>query len=199
MTNPTLKTDSNRVNLSPDIEPEGEPWRTMESEDALAYLVDADAAQRTLEGRRAASRLGLVGIANKRRLVAWRRENQLCPKCGRALPADEPFKHCPRCRRSFREHQRHVNANMTEPQRLARNERARRSYHKLANGKPAPPKRIAEVVAPMVAEVVAPMVAEVVAPMVAEVVAPTGPKRDRAAYFRAYRAAKANREAEAKS
>ena len=110
----------------------------MTAEDALAYLVDADAARRTLEGRRAANRLGLVGIANKRRLVAWRRENQLCPKCGSGLPADEPFKHCPRCRQSFREHQRHVNATLNERQRLARNERARRSYHKLVHGKPPP-------------------------------------------------------------
>ena len=112
---------------------------------------------------------GLAGLANRRRLVAWRRENGLCPKCGRAIRADEPeFKHCRRCREAFREYQRHVNANLTEPQRLARNERARRSYHKLAHGKPAPPK--------------------VVTPMVTRNQA-GGPIRARAAYMRRYRAA----------
>ena len=173
----------------------------MTAEDALAYLVDADAARRTLEGRRAANRLGLVGIANKRLLVAWRRENQLCPKCGRGLPANEPFKHCERCRRAFRQYQRHVNANLTERQRLLRNERARRSYHKLAHGK-APPAKVVtrEVVTPLVTEVVTP------APMVT-VVTPkvrksnlwtatkeqtaAGPKRDRAEYMREYRASRA--------
>ena len=181
----------------------------MTAEDALAYLVDADAARRTLEGRRAANRLGLVGIANKRLLVAWRRENQLCPKCGRGLPANEPFKHCERCRRAFRQYQRHVNANLTERQRLLRNERARRSYHKLAHGK-APPAKVVtrEVVTPLVTEVVTPLVTEVVtpAPMVT-VVTPkvrksnlwtatkeqtaAGPKRDRAEYMREYRASRA--------
>ena len=170
MTSPTVTPDFHTVNPSPDIEPE--PWRSMTAEDALAYLADADAAQRTLEGRRAANRLGLVGIANHRRLVAWRRENQLCPKCGSGLPADEPFKHCPRCRQSFREYQRHFNANLNEPQRRARNERARRSYHKIMHGKPPPSK--------------------VVAPET-----PAGPKRDRAAYFRTYRAAKTKLKAEA--
>ena len=80
---------------------EGEPWRSMTAEDALAYLVAADAAQRTLEGRRTAQGLGLIGIANKRRLVAWRRTAGLCPKCGSGLPADAQFKHCGRCRQSF--------------------------------------------------------------------------------------------------
>ena len=113
----------------------------MTAEDALAYLVAASAARRTMEGRDEAYALRLGGIGNRKRLVAWRRENGLCPKCGRSIRADEPeFKHCRRCREAFREYQRHVNANLTEPQRLARNERARRSYHKLAHGKPAPPK-----------------------------------------------------------
>ena len=192
MTAPNLRPAAARVNAHDD----DEPWRCMTAEDALASLVDADAAQRTLEGRRTANRLGLVGIANKRRLVAWRRENQLCPKCGRGLPADEPFKHCPRCRRSFREHQRRVNANLTEPQRLARNARARKSYYKITHGKPPPPK----VVAPVVTPVVTP---DPVVTRSAKVVTrdqKTGaPLRDRAAYMREYRSGKADRKAEAKS
>ena len=144
----------------------------MTAEDALAYLVAEDAARRTMEGRDKAYALRLGGIGNRKRLVAWRRENRLCPKCGRATPADEPFKHCRRCREAFREYQRHVNANLTEPQRLARNERARKSYHKLAHGKAAPPKVVAQPAPP------------------SEVVARNGPKRDRASYFRAYRLAR---------
>ena len=151
----------------------------MTAEDALAYLVAEDAARRTMEGRDEAYALRLGGIGNRKRLVAWRRENGLCPKCGRAIRADEPeFKHCRRCREAFREYQRHVNANLTEPQRLARNERARKSYHKLAHGKPAPPKVIT-LVTP-----------KVVTPMVARNQT-GGPIRDRAAYMRAYRARKA--------
>ena len=147
----------------------------MTAEDALAYLVAEDAARRTLEGRDEAYALRLGGISNRKRLVAWRRENGLCPKCGRAIRADEPeFKHCRRCREAFREYQRHVNANLTEPQRLARNERARRSYHKLAHGKPAPPKAVTPMVTPMVTRDKT-----------------GGPKRDRAKYMRAYRARKA--------
>ncbi len=150
-----------------------EPWRSMTAEDALAYLVAEDAARRTSEARDEAYGLRLGGIANRKRLVAWRRENGLCPKCGRAIRADEPeFKHCRRCRQAFREYQRHVNANLNERQRLARNERARRSYHKLVHGKAPPPK----VVAP--------------GPMVTPVTPVTraGPKRDRAEYMREYRA-----------
>ena len=151
--------------------PEGETWRRMSAADALAYLVAQDAARRTMEGRdEAYVSLRRGGIGNRKRLVAWRRENGLCPKCGRAIRADEPeFKHCRRCREAFREYQRHVNANLSEPgKRLARNERARRSYHKLAHGKAAPPK--------------------VVTPMAyADSGRPDdGPKRDRAAYMRAY-------------
>ena len=158
----------------------------MERSDALRYLVDADAAQRTLEGRRAASRLGLVGIANKGRLVAWRRENQLCPKCGSGLPADEPFKHCPRCRQSFREHQRYVNATLTEPQRLARNQRARRRYHKITHGKPPPELAKRRRMATPTIPVVTPE------PMVTPVVTreAEGPIRDRASYMRQYRASR---------
>ena len=164
--------------------PEGETWRRMRAEDALAYLVAASAARRTMEGRDEAYALRLGGIGNRKRLVAWRRENGLCPKCGRAIRADEPeFKHCRRCREAFREYQRHVNANLTEPQRLARNERARRSYHKLVHGKAAPPK----VATP--GPMVTPMVTEVVTP--AATPTPAGPKRDRAAYMRAYRASQA--------
>ena len=159
--------------------PEGETWRRMRAADALAYLVAQDAARRTMEGRDEAYALRLGGIGNRKRLVAWRRENGLCPKCGRAIRADEPeFKHCRRCREAFREYQRHVNANLTEPQRLARNERARKSYHKLAHGKPAPPKVIT-LVTP-----------KVVTPMVARNQT-GGPIRDRAAYMCAYRARKA--------
>ena len=147
----------------------------MTAEDALAYLVAEDAARRTMEGRDEAYALRLGGIGHRKRLVAWRRENGLCPKCGAAIPADErEFKHCRRCREAFREYQRHVNANLTEPQRLARNERARRSYHKLAHGKPAPPKVVTPMVTPMVTRDKT-----------------GGPKRDRAAYMRAYRARKA--------
>ena len=178
--------------------PEGETWRRMSAADALAYLVAQDAARRTMEGRDEAYALRLGGIGNRKRLVAWRRENGLCPKCGRAIPADEPeFKHCRRCREAFREYQRHVNANLTEPQRLARNERARRSYHKLVHGKTPPPKVVA-VVAP---KVVAAEVVAVVAPPSTSTKKETaaGPKRDRALYFREYRAARAKRKAEAKS
>ena len=147
----------------------------MTAADALAYLVAQDAARRTREGRDEAYGLRLGGIANRKRLVAWRRENGLCPKCGRAIRADEPeFKHCRRCREAFREYQRHVNANLTEPQRLARNERARRSYHKIAHGKPAPPKVVTPMVTPMVTRDKT-----------------GGPKRDRAEYMRAYRSRKA--------
>ena len=129
-----------------------------------------------MEGRDEAYALRLGGIGNRKRLVAWRRENGLCPKCGRAIRADEPeFKHCRRCREAFREYQRHVNANLTEPQRLARNERARRSYHKLVHGKAAPPKVVTPMVTP---KVVTPK------PMA------DGPKRDRAEYMREYRASK---------
>ena len=153
---------------------QAEPWRTMSAEDALAYLAAEDAAQRTLEGRAEAYARRLGGYANRRRLVAWRRENGLCPKCGRARRADDPeFKHCRICRKAFREHQRHLNANLTEPQRLARNERARRSYHKLAHGKAPPPKAVTGEV-----------------PVVTPMVTPTitgGPKRDRAEYMRQYR------------
>ena len=138
----------------------------MTAEDALAYLVAEDAARRTMEGRDEAYGLRLGGIANRKRLIAWRRENGLCPKCGRAIRADEPeFKHCRRCRAAFSLQQRRYNANLTEPQRLARNARARRSYHKLA-----PPK--------------------VVTPMVTRNQT-GGPIRARAAYMRAYRARKA--------
>ena len=147
----------------------------MTPKDALAYLLAEDAARRTDEARDEAYGLRLGGIANRKRLIAWRRENGLCPKCGRAIRADEPeFKHCRRCRAAFSLQQRRYNANLTEPQRLARNARARRSYHKIAHGKPAPPK--------------------VVTPMVTPTVTRDktgGPKRARAAYMREYRARKA--------
>ena len=154
----------------------------MTAEDALAYLVAEDAARRTREGRDEAYGLRLGGRANRKRLIAWRRENGLCPKCGRAIPVDEvEYKHCPKCRAAFRHHQRHVNANLTEPQRRARNERERQRYHKIMHGRPAPPR----VAAPKRTRVAAP----VVTPLVTPVAAPTGPRRDRAAYMRAYRAA----------
>ena len=147
-----------------------EPWRSMEAEDALAYLVAEDVARRTEEGRDEAYGRRLGGIGNRRRLVAWRRENGLCPKCGRAIPADEAeFKHCPRCRESFRLTQRYINANLNEHQRLARNERGRRSYHKLVHGKAPPPKVVRR--------------GAMVTPP-----ARVGPKRDRAEYMREYRA-----------
>ena len=146
----------------------------MTAEDALAYLVAEDAARRTMEGRDEAYGLRLGGIGNRKRLVAWRRENGLCAKCGRAIPANEPFKHCPKCRAAFRDwEKRRTRHGLTEAQRLARNERARRSYHKLVHGKPAPPK-----------------VVTLVTPMVTRDKT-GGPKRDRAAYMRAYRARKA--------
>ena len=58
----------------------------MTAEDALAYLVAEDAARRTMEGRDKAYALRLGGIGNRKRLVAWRRENRLCPKCGARPP-----------------------------------------------------------------------------------------------------------------
>ena len=178
----------------------------MTPKDALAYLLAEDAARRTDEARDEAYALRLGGIANRKRLVAWRRENGLCPKCGRAIRADEPeFKHCRRCREAFREYQRHVNANLTEPQRLARNERARRSYYKLTHGKPPPElvtrrRMVTPVVTPdpMVTEVVTPGQRTDLKPSTSDVPSlsvqkptPGGPKRDRAAYMRAYRARKA--------
>ena len=160
----------------------------MTPKDALAYLLAEDAARRTDEARDEAYGLRLGGIANRKRLIAWRRENGLCPKCGRAIRADEPeFKHCRRCRAAFSLQQRRYNANLTEPQRLARNARARRSYHKITHGK-LPPKPVT----PLVTEVVTPVI-----PMVTPAATPTqeqmaaGPKRDRAAYMRAYRSRKA--------
>ena len=189
--------------MPPDLDEavEAEPWRSMTAEDALRHLLDADAARRTMEAQAEAYRLGLGGLSNRRRLVAWRRENGLCPKCGRAIRADEAeFKHCRRCRQTFREQQRHFNASLTEPQRLARNERARKSYHKLAHGKAAPPKVVTLITPKVVTrEVVTPMVTP--DPMVTPVVTPpststkkqtaAGPKRDRAEYMRAYRADRA--------
>ena len=158
----------------------------MTAEDALAYLVAADVARRTQEGRDDAYALRLGGIANRKRLVAWRRENGLCAKCGCAIPADEAeFKHCPKCRKAFREWERRRSRNLTEPQRLARNERARRSYHKFRHGKPAPPK-----VVTLVTKTRTKMVAPMVTPMVTRDKA-DGPKRDRAMYMRKYRARKA--------
>ena len=192
MTAPNLKNDGTRVN--------GDAWRAMSAEDALAYLVAEDVARRTAAGQSESQRLGLGGLANRRLLVAWRLERGLCAKCGRAIPADQKtFRNCPRCRKSFRDRERRKALNLTEAERLARNARSRRSYFKIVHGTPPPPKVVAPVVAPMVvAPVVAPMVAEV-APVVAQEQTAAGPKRDRAAYFRAYRAAKADREAEAKS
>ena len=172
--------------MSPPEQVDDEPWRCMSAEDALAFLLVADAARRTDEGRDEAYGLRLGGIGNRKRLVAWRREHGLCAKCGRAIPADELFKHCPKCRAAFRDWERRRNLNLTEAQRLERNERARRSYHKLAHGKAAPPKVVA-VVAPKVVAVVA------------QKQTAAGPKRDRAGYFREYRAAKAKLKAEAKS
>ena len=145
-----------------------------------------DVARRTSEGRDGAYALRLGGLANRKRLVAWRRENGLCAKCGRAIPADEAqFKHCPKCRKAFRDWERERSRNLTEPQRLARNERARRSYHKLAHGKPAPPK-----VVTLVTKTRTKMVTPMVTPMVTRDKT-GGPKRDRAEYMRAYRARKA--------
>ena len=115
---------------------DGAPWRSMTAAAALAWLLAEDVARRASEPPPPS----LGGHANRKKLVAWRRENGRCSKCGRAIPADEQFVHCRRCRKSFRDWQRHRGQNLTEPQRLARNERARRSYHKLTHGKPAPPK-----------------------------------------------------------
>ena len=191
MTIPTVKPDFHPVNPSPEIEPEGEPWRSMSADDALDYLAAQDAARRTEEARDKAYGLRLGGYANRRQLVAWRCENGLCAKCGRAIPADEAeFKHCPRCRQSFCEQQRRVNANLTEPQRLARNERARRSYHKLTHGKAPPPKATWRALARLSTPTLPPVTptGTPVTPTTVMRVAPAGPKRDRAEYMRAYRA-----------
>ena len=183
MTNPKLKYPTATVNSLSDLEPVRDPWRTMTAQDALAFLLAEDAAQRTLD----AHELRLGGFSNRRRLRAWRRENGLCPKCGTATPADKPkFKHCQKCRDAMSEQQRRFNANLTEPLRLARNERARRSYHKITHGKPPPElvmrrRMVTEVVTPVI-----PVVTEVVtpaAPPTQEQIA-AGPKRDRAEYMR---------------
>ena len=161
--------------------PEGETWRRMSAADALAYLVAQDAARRTREGRDEAYGLRLGGIGNRKRLVAWRRENGLCPKCGRAIPADEPeFKHCRRCREAFREYQRHVNANLTEPQRLGGTSAraARATTNSSARQAAAAQGGYAGSGYAVTAEVVTRDKTG-------------GPKRDRAAYMRAYRARKA--------
>ena len=163
-----------------------EPWRSMTAEDALRHLVAEDVARRTSAARDEAYGLGLGGAANRKRLVAWRREHGLCAKCGRAIPADELFKHCPKCRKAFRERERRKTLNLTPALRLARAERSRRSYYKLAHGAPPPPKVVA-VVAPVVA-VVAPVVAPKVVAAATRKQTAAGPKRDRAAYFREYRA-----------
>ena len=135
---------------------EGDPWRSMTPENALAYLVAEDVARRTDEARDEVYGRRLGGIANRKRLVAWRREHGVCAKCGRAIPADESeFKHCPRCRAAFRDwEKRRTRHGLTEAQRLARNERARRSYHKLVHGKAPPPKVVT--LDPMVTPVVTP-------------------------------------------
>ena len=161
--------------------------------DALAWLVAEDVARRAREN----PPLGMAGAANRKKLVAWRRANERCPKCGRAIPADEQFIYCPRCRAiAFAEYQRHINRNLTHTQRLARNARSNRSYHKLTHGRPPPPK----VVTPPGPNGYA------TGPMVTPDprwlrrrprwlrgprwlrTSPASPKRDRAAYMRAYRA-----------
>ena len=143
------------------------PWRSMTAADALAWLVAEDVARRASE-RHAP---GLSGPANRKRLIAWRREHGFCPKCGRPIPADEQFIHCPRCRQAFREWEKR--RPHTEAQRLARNARARRYYNRII--KPGLPK----VVTPMVTP----------GPMVTRNQPGTGKaKRDRAEYMRAYRA-----------
>ena len=186
-----------------DLSPmDGDPWRSMSAEGALAFLLAEDVARRTSAARDEAYGLRLGGIANRKRLVAWRRENGLCPKCGRAIPADKvEFKHCPSCRKAFREYQRHVNASLNETQRIARNERARKSYHKLTHGQP-PPELVTRrrMVTPMVTVVTPdPMVtkSDNLTSSTARKTA-AGPKRDRAEYMRDYRAAKAAQQAEPK-
>ena len=163
--------------------PPGDPeaWRSMPEAEALAHLVALDVARRTSEGRAGADELHLTGLRNRSRLRAWRRENGICPKCGTAIPADEPeYKHCPKCRAVFRDRENRRNANLTEPQRLARNERSRQRFHRIVHGQAAPPK----VVTPKVTPVVTP-------PPVVTHKTGSGAKRDRAKYMRAYRAKKA--------
>ena len=129
--------------------------------------------RRTSEGRDEAYGLRLEGVANRKRLIAWRRESGLCAKCGSAIRPDQAeFKHCERCRDAFSLQQRRYNARLTERQRLARNARtSRKSYWRCAHGKPLhrprwlrPPP-----------------------PLVTEAVTRPGPKRDRAEYMRLYR------------
>ena len=176
-----LKNDGERVNSH--CSAHDKPWRSMTAEDALAFLVAEDVARRTIEGRDEACGLRLDALTNRKRLVAWRRERGLCAKCGRAIPADETFQHCPSCRRSFRDRERRRTLKLSDEQRLARNERGRKSYHKIVHGAPPPPK----VVTPD------PMVTPVVTPTSTSTQKPpaVGPKRDRALYMRGYRANRA--------
>ena len=179
--------------MPPDLSTmDGDPWRSMSAEEALAYLVAEDVARRTSAARAEAYGLRLGGIGNRKRLVAWRRENGLCPKCGRAIPADKPYKHCEACRSSFARQQRRYNARLTEPQRLARNARARKSYWRCAHGKPPPAKMVTpKVVTPMVTVVTPDPMVTKSDNLTSSTARKTAAKRDRAEYMRAYRAAKA--------
>lgn len=172
----TTLNKSDRTRKAQPSEPA--PWRSMPEAEALEYLASRDAKRRTVEAKSQAARLSLQGMANLRQLRAWRLSHGLCHKCGVAIIAPSPFKHCPACRLGFRKQQRRVTRTLTEPQRLARNERERQRYHKVVNGRPAPPK------------VVTPKVTQAVTPPPPVVTHKTGsdPKRDRAEYMREYRA-----------
>ena len=79
--------------MPPDLSTmEGDPWRSMSAEGALAFLLAEDVARRTSAARDEAYGLRLGGIANRKRLIAWRRENRsLCPNrtAGGAIQADQ--------------------------------------------------------------------------------------------------------------
>ena len=139
----------------------------MTPEDALAYLVADDVARREAEAYEHGQHLR--GAANLQKLRAWRRAHGIC-RCGAVLPRSEVFSNCERCRERLRVNQRSIYRNMTGEQRLEKNRRARKSYHKLAHGKAAPPKVVTEVVTPRNQ--------------------PSTAKRNRASYMRAYRAQK---------
>ena len=169
-----------------------EPWRQLNEADALAYLVERDVERRGNTPWMQLHALGLTGIRNRRKLVAWREEHRLCKKCGRAIPATSHFKHCDRCCEVMRETQRRKSRNLTEDQRIARNAKARRWYHEQVSTEihaehvPADPAQLdIEAAIEGAGGVVTPMVTHA-----DEVVTASTAKRDRAEYMRDYRAAK---------
>ena len=113
----------------PDANRNAEPWRSMPEADALAYLVELDVERRGNTPWMQLHAMGLTGIRNRRKLVAWREEHRLCKKCGTPVADTSHFKHCGKCCAAMRETQRRKSRRLTEDQRIARNAKQRRWYH----------------------------------------------------------------------